>query len=166
MIKTTEPDAKEDGNYFYRIGSTICVEIHPTNFSLNVPPESVMLSCPSVGEDRINNIPPDIPTPNRTWIHTDLMGREATMSNVLAGNTVIPSQEFVDTFDRLTGEAPFTILNSRPVDSLRFRTFNVTKNASSERYQILMQAFGLWTCQLNNSLGMEEATTVLTDDCM
>lgn len=155
---------KEEGEYFYRIGSTICVEIHPTNFTFNSPPNSVLLSCPSVGEDRRNNIPPAIPRPTRTWTHTDLMGREEILSSVLAGESVDPTDDFLDTFDKLTGD-PFIILNSRPVDSLRFRTFNVTKNASTERYQTLMQAFGLWTCKLNNSLGEEEATTVLTDDC-
>lgn len=126
---------------------------------------NVVLRCPSVGEDRINNVPPDIPTPNRTWSHIDLMGREAVMSNVLAGNTPSPSDEFLDTFDRLGRGNPFIIQSGRPADSLIFETFNVTKNASTDRYQTLMQAFGIWTCKLNNSLGMEEATTVITDDC-
>lgn len=110
------------------------------------------------------NIPIDIPTPTRTWTHVDLMGREAVLSSVPARTAYTASDEFLATFPLLDGD-PFFILSSQPFDALEFITDNVTKNMSNPRYQALMQAFGLWICKLNNSLGEDEATTIITDDC-
>ena len=58
----------------------------------------------------------------------------------------------------------FVVVTSGDQDTLFFETFNVTRNLST-RYEVLREAFGSWTCRLNNSLGEVEATTFISDMC-
>ena len=69
----TAPDREFDiTNAQYRIGSTICIMIDDDNYLNNRPLTRVNLKCPNVEEISDENIPPDIPTPTRTWTHTSL----------------------------------------------------------------------------------------------
>ena len=164
----TAPDSSDGIMEIYRIGATVCIEIHPTDFMRNRPLTQVELRCPIPEQDEANNIPPPIPVPDRTWIHIDRDGNQASFtSDTFAGDS-----DFFDTFpllDLMTNMGIFFLnTNPQPVeaqDSLIFRIFNITKNVSDPKYQILMQAFGTWICRVNNSLGDESATTIFSDMC-
>ena len=164
-----DPDFDDGDTEIYRIGATVCIDIHPTDFRQNQPLAQVELRCPISVEDRENNIPPRIPVPDLTWTHIDRMGNTASFNSDIFGTD---DDEFSDTFPLLDPMANMNIfiLNTNPnppegQDSLIFRIFNITKNESNPRYQILSQAFGTWICRVNNSLGDENATTIFSDMC-
>ena len=162
------PDFSDRNMRIHRIGATVCTKIHPTDFMQNRPLTQLELRCPISAEDRENNIPPVIPVPERTWIHIDRSGNYASFTS----DTFSGDNAFFDTFpllDLLSNMGIFFLnTNAQPVeaqDSLIFRIFNITRNATNPRYQILMQAMGTWICRVNNSLGEESATTVFSDVC-
>ena len=91
------------------------------------------------------------------------------MSSDLAGSQPIFTEEFISTFPLLGSVMSmglFMFSTTDEQDSLLFVTENIVKNATDPRYQVLQQAFGFWTCQLNNSLGSVESTTFISDMCM
>lgn len=165
----TVPDTADRNTEVYRIGATICIDIHPTDSMQNRPLTQVELRCPIPVEDRENNIPPRIPVPDLTWTHIDRMGNVASFTSETFGTD---DDEFSDVFPLLEplSNMNIFILNTNPnppegQDSLIFRVFNITKNESDPRYQILSQTFGTWICRVNNSLGDESATTIFSDMC-
>ena len=166
MITATDPGS--DGiNHIYRIGSTICVRIDDDDHLNNVPLSRVELKCPNVEALPFYNIPPDIPTPTRTWTHTSLDGTTAVMASDEVRSEPRLTDEFIAAFPLLlpwNAMNIFVVISSGHQDTLFFETFNVTRNLS-ERYKVLQQAFGFWTCKLNNSLGSVEATTYISNNC-
>lgn len=165
-----DPDSSGDDVDVYRIGSTVCVFIDPLSPEVNSPLLRVELACPSVGERLDLNIAAPIPQPIRTWTHTSIDSSvSAVMSSDLAGTEPTFTEEFLSRFpllDSASSMGLFTFSTTDEQDSLLFVTENVVKNETDPRYQILQQAFGFWTCQLNNSLGTVEATTFISDMCM
>lgn len=165
----TAPDYADGFTEVYRIGATVDVCIHPRDFENNEPFVQVELWCPFPVEDRERNIPPRIPLPDLTWTHIDRMGNVASFTSETFGTD---DDEFSDVFPLLEplSNMNIFILNTNPnppegQDSLIFRVFNITKNESDPRYQILSQTFGTWICRVNNSLGDESATTIFSDMC-
>ena len=165
----TAPDFIDGDTEIYRIGATICIKIHPTDFRQNRSLTQVELRCPIPEEDRNNNIPPRIPVPSLTWTHIDQRGNIASFTSDTFGTD---DDEFSNTFPLLDPMANMNIfiLNTIPnppegQDSLIFRIFNITRNVGNPRYQILKQAMGTWICRVNNSLGDESAITVFSDVC-
>ena len=164
----TVPDTADDMNHAYRIGSTICLTIDDDDHMRNRPLARVELKCPNVEAVPEENIPPDIPTPLRTWTHTSLDG---TITAVMASDQVRSAPQLTDEFMAAFPLLPpsmamniFVVVTSGDQDTLFFETFNVTRNLT-DRYAVLQQAFGFWTCKLNNSLGEVEATTFISDMC-
>ena len=162
----TVPDYTDRNIEQYRIGARIGVDIHPTDFKQNRPSARIELKCPNIESNHVLNIPPDVPTPVRTWIHTSLDG---SVSAVMSSDPVRSVPQMTDEFraafpllDPLNARNIFVIVTSGDQDLLFFGTFNITKDDGDIRYQILKQAFGFWTCQLNNSIGSAEATTLIT----
>ena len=134
----------------------------------NRPLARVDLKCPNVEAIPDENIPPDIPIPTRTWTHTSLDG---TTTVVMASDKVRSQPRFTEEFraafpllDPMNAMNIFVVVTSGDHDTLFFETFNVTRNLT-ERYDVLQQSFGFWTCKLNNSLGSVEATTFISDYC-
>ena len=152
----------ENGNKEFRIGSTICIEIDPVDpnriFQLDVA-----LVCPITDESVDNNIPPAVPVPSRLWTHTNLNGTTASLPLEEAGVSPMVTTEFKDTFPGI--ENRMIVDTQPPSDTIIFSVGNVVKNASSTAYQDLRQSFGEWTCTVNNSLGIESATTFFSDMC-
>ena len=168
FILITAAESSDGQNDVYRIGSTICIKIDDDNHMNNVPLARVELKCPNVEALPSYNIPPDIPTPTRTWTHTSPDG---TTTAVMASDKVrsqpLLTDEFKAVFPLLDPENAmniFVVVTSGDQDKLFFETFNVTSNLT-ERYDVLRQSFGFWTCKLNNSLGSVEATTFISDYC-
>ena len=164
MITAPDPGPDE----IYRIGSTICIRIDDDNHLNNRPLARVELKCPNVEAIPDENIPPDIPTPTRTWTHTSLDG---TATAVMASDKVRREPEVTDEFivafpllQPVNAMNIFVIVTRGDQDTLFFETFNVTRNLT-ERYDVLRQSFGFWTCKLNNSLGSVAATTFISDYC-
>ena len=165
MVPITVPDNTFRNIELYRIGARIGVDIHPTDFEQNRPLARVELRCPNIEFNPGQNIPPDVPTPVRTWTHTSLDG---SVSAVMSSDQVRNAPEFTDEFRAafplltpVNTRNIFVVVTSGDQDSLFFEIFNITKDDGA-RYQILKQAFGFWTCQLNNSIGSAEATTLIT----
>ena len=153
---------------FYRIRSTNCVMIDDDDHINNRPLVQVELKCPNVEAIPDENIPPDIPTPTRTWTHTSLDG---TTTAVMASDKVRSQPRLTDEFraafpllDPMNAMNIFVVVTSGDEDELFFETFNVTGNQTM-RYDVLRQSFGFWTCKLNDSLGSVEATTFISDNC-
>ena len=133
----------------------------------NRPLGRVELKCPNVEAIPHENIPPDIPIPTRTWTHTSLDG---TTTAVMASDQVRRQPRLTDEFraafpllDPMNAMKIFVVVTSGDQDTLFFETFNVTRNLT-ERYDVLRQSFGFWTCKLNNSLGSVEATNFVSDN--
>ena len=90
------------------------------------------------------------------------------MSSNLAGSAPVLTDEFKETFpllDTRPAMGVFVVSTTDDQDALFFSTNNVIMNESDPNYRVLQQAFGFWTCRLNNSLGTAEATTFITDMC-
>ena len=168
FILITAPDSSDGQNDVYRIGLTICIKIDDDNHMNNWPLFRVKLKCPNVEALPSYNIPPDIPTPTRTWTHTSPDG---TTTAVMASDEVRSAPQLTDEFeatfpllDPMNAMNIFVVVTSGDHDTLFFETMNVTGNLT-ERYDVLRQSFGFWTCKLNNSLGSMEATTFISDHC-
>ena len=165
----TAPDPGSDvNNRIYRIGSTICVRIDDDDHLNNVPAiESSGIEMPKCGSITILQIPPDIPIPTRTWTHTSLDGTTAVMASDKVRREPRLTDEFRAAFPLLDPRNAmniFVVVTSGDQDTLFFETFNVTRNLT-ERYDVLQQSFGSWTCRLNNSLGSVEETTYISNNC-
>ena len=163
MVPITVPDYTDGNIEQYRIGARIGVDIHPTDITQNRPLVRIELKCPNIEFNPDQNIPPDFPTPVRTWTHTSLDGSvSAVMSSDQVRSLSTLTDEFRAAFPLLNSQNIFVRVTSGDQDSLFFETFNITKDDDNTRYQILKQSFGFWTCQLNNSIGTAQATTLIT----
>ena len=167
-ITDTDPDINSGGIEQYRIGAVIRVEIHPTDFTQNRPSVRLELKCPNIEASDDQNIPPDIPTPVRTWTHTSLDG---TVTAVMSSDPVRTEPQLTDEFraafrllDPVNSQNIFLVATTGDQGTLFFETFNIIKDDNNIRYQILKQALGTWTCQLSNSIGTAQATSLITDD--
>ena len=158
----------------YKIGQTICLQIDPTDPTRNIPSGLARLRCADVGSNEDLNIPSPIPPGRVTWTHVSEDGRlEADFAVNLDPSdisTADPPPEFEMLFPLLVRPASLDIFSAATVTEtgstiLDFSTNNVTRNISTPQYQVLMQAFGLWTCTFNNSLGSDTASTFITDNC-
>lgn len=156
----------------YNIGSTICLQIDPFDPSRNDPSSLARLRCADVLQDNSRNIPTPLPAPVFSWTHISLDGRQADFAiNVnpddLDDSMYMPPQEFLDTFPLIGDEGTFAVSTEaeESASSLDFSTNNITKNFSDPKYLALREAFGFWICTLNNSLGMETATSFISDMC-
>ena len=151
----------------YRIGATICLTISDVlPLVFNNPMRTVELTCPSIPENAELNIPPDIPRPTRIWTHTSLDRTKSAVA-IIQVDDVGRTQEFVDTFPLITGAGQVSFPTSAPAHSIIFNIFNVTRDPDPNNlmYEELQQAFGTWTCTLNNSLGEVTRSTFISDMC-
>ena len=156
----------------YDIGSTICLQIDPFDATRNNPSSLARLQCADVLQDISRNIPTPLPPATFTWTHRSLTGIEADFAvergpDELRNSMYMPPDEFIDAFPELIASNRLTVSTDAvpATSSLDFSTNNITKNFSDPTYLALRQAFGIWTCTMNNSLGMETATTFITDMC-
>ena len=158
----------------YNIGQTVCLFIHPTDPRLNRPQNFITLRCSDVGavSDEFGNpmIPSPIPSSTFTWEHTSLDGVTANFafnsSQMELTTSYIPPMEFTDAFPLLSMTEILgvsTMADTRAV-TLLFSITNITSFNNSE-YLALREAFGEWKCRLDNDLGMDMATTIITDMC-
>jgi len=111
----TAPDFSDGNMEIYRVGATVGIDIHPTDFRQNSPLAQVELRCPIPEQDEANNIPPPIPVPDRTWIHIDRDGNQASFTSDT------PANEFFDIFpllDPLVNMGIFFLnTNPQPVEA-------------------------------------------------
>ena len=158
----------------YNIGQTICLFIHPTDATQNRPRDFVTLRCSDVGavSDEFGNplIPSPIPSSTFTWGHTSLEGVSANFafntSQDELTSSYIPPMEFTAAFPMLSASEILgvsTMADSRAV-TLLFSLTNITR-INDTMYDALREAFGEWKCRLDNDLGMDMATTIITDMC-
>ena len=93
----------------YNVGSTVCLDIHPSDPSKNRPRDILRLRCGDVGEDYEDNIPSLLPLPAVvTWHHTSLSNISAYFaieeSSVKIGDIdYIPPDRFTKAFPGLVG---------------------------------------------------------------
>ena len=148
----------------YNIGSTVCLDIHPSDYSKNRPRYVLRLHCGDLGADYENDIPSLLPLPAVVTLHhTSLSNISAYFaieeSSVRIGDIdYMPPDRFTKAF-RPDGIA-FTAQSV-----FEFDVSNVTSSPSDLEYLNLRTAFGLWECTLGNSLGRQTATTFITDSC-
>lgn len=176
MYNTDPDEIVEDQNLnIYKIGQTICLEIDLTDPTRNRPNVLHYVRCGDVGSNETANIPSPEPESTVTWTHVSedgtLRADYAVNSGIREFHTADAPPEFGDVFPlllRTTSLGLFgrvTSIMESDSTALFFSTLNVTRNVSTPLYQVLMQAYGLWTCTFNNSLGSDTASTFITDNC-
>ena len=154
----------------YNIGSTICVNIHPSDSSRNRPLQVVRLVCGDVGRVEEENIPSLFPASVVSWKHTSLDGVSAFFAinqypDEIEDVSYLPPDEFIDAFPLLVSDPPFQVLANAAgtASALDFFTFNTTRDFLDKAYVSLRIAFGWWECTFNNSLGSQTETTFISD---
>ncbi len=148
--------ASTDDSFFYKVGADFCLSDPPDPLPFgNDPIVVVAISCVLLnGEDVL---PRAFPPPDRIWSKDGVtLYQEDT--TILIGDTVV-SQEFETSFPALF-ESLRTFFIIGIDGDLRFlvSAYNLSNPVVVAAYEEL---FGEWTCLLNNSLGMESATTVV-----
>ena len=152
----------------YRIGADFCIE---RNSSDNIVME---ITCDIFGEDMANHLSIPIPLPSRKWYKNDVLfysvdqvGRNVYSGrnpDFFTGDNALLNYGMVIPPPLFTPREGQLIMLFDPNSQLAAPQFSTDGNRNETvPVDVFNALLGRWRCEVDNSLGMQAAETVITE---